>query len=39
VLKAKACGDGFSDDAVCGGHEQELVTGNAVVVYQRKCLV
>ena len=22
VLKAKACGDGFSDDAVRGGHEQ-----------------
>jgi hypothetical protein len=39
VLKAKACGNRLSDDAMCGGHEQELITGNAVAVYQRKRLV
>ena len=39
VLKAKACGDRFSDDTVCRGHEQQLVAGNAVVVDQCKCLV
>ena len=36
VLKAKACGDWFGDDAVRGGHEQQLVTGYAMMVNKRK---